>query len=888
MNSNNKFARPKKKLGLAISAALLASSLPAMAQDEDDVLEEVVATGTRLKGTATAVLQERQDQAFVADIMGAEQISRTGDGDAASALRRVTGLTLVDGKFIYVRGLGERYSSTQLNSMVVPSPDPTRSVVPLDLFPSDVIESLSVQKSYSPNMPAHFGGGNVDIRTKSMPSDFVFKFGVGAGYNTNLSDDGYFYEGGDDDWKGMDDGTRALPMAFANAFASDNSAGIEKPGSAEATQALLGSLDWQVGPEEQTVDPSVGFNVTLGNVFDFGEESSWGFLIATSYDNDWSVNNEANGDNLISIGSDNERFAQYYDGVSTEHNVRWSGMFNVGFELTKDHKLEFVNIILHDMSDRVRNRTFIDDNETVEGELSLRKVDVLFEEREMVSSQVKGKHNFPALNYAYLDWYYGKSDANRDAPGGIDAVFETDVPSGVERLQDVSAAKLDRTFQTLEDESETWGWNFAYPIMGSGWEAEFKVGGDFSEKKRTSENLSFGIAHFQLGDAFTVGSRLDEIFANGQITQDGFFNSSTGAGVLTDGTSDGDKYAALNKNDAYYFMADFFLDGTWRISGGVRYEDFHQIAIPYLKHQDQFQLDTQGLSEAAFIEDDFFPSLAVTYIMDESMQLRFNVGETAIRPDFRDISRASYIDPLTEFEVTGSPLLQSSTIKHVDFRWEWYRENGNNVSVALFYKDIENPIETVELPSVGGATPQLMTANGSSGELTGVEFEFLQDLAFVGLTNWFMSGNITVSESEVDLGADVEGSLLEQQIEDAGFDFIDNFVTNNKRRLIGHSEWVANLQLGYDSDDGNHAASVVYNVFGPRIIVPGARTAEDAEEEPFHSLDLVYTYYPSYASSVKFKIKNMLGEDKEILQNDLTKWSKELGTSFDISYSYEF
>ena len=141
----------------------------------------MVTTGSRLQGSAAAVVQERKEQAFVADIMGAEQISRTGDSDAAAALRRVTGLTLVDGKFIYVRGLGERYSSTQLNGMSVPSPDPTRAVIPLDLFPADIIESLAVQKSYSASMPANFGGGNVDIRLKSAPSEEVFNASVKVG-----------------------------------------------------------------------------------------------------------------------------------------------------------------------------------------------------------------------------------------------------------------------------------------------------------------------------------------------------------------------------------------------------------------------------------------------------------------------------------------------------------------------------------------------------------------------------------------------------------------------------------------------------------------------------------------------------------------------------------
>ena len=152
-------------LCIAMSTSLVMAQEADNGESEDDTIEEVVVSGTRLKGTATAVLEERKNQAFVSDILGADQISRTGDSDAASALRRVTGLTLVDGKFIYVRGLGERYSSTQLNGAAVPSPDPTRNVIPLDLFPSDIIESLSVQKAYSPSMPASFGGGNVDIQS---------------------------------------------------------------------------------------------------------------------------------------------------------------------------------------------------------------------------------------------------------------------------------------------------------------------------------------------------------------------------------------------------------------------------------------------------------------------------------------------------------------------------------------------------------------------------------------------------------------------------------------------------------------------------------------------------------------------------------------------------
>ncbi|WP_244325662.1 TonB-dependent receptor plug domain-containing protein [Shewanella aestuarii] len=177
---------------------------------------EVISVTGRLRTSASAATEERREQIAVADIMGSEQISRTGDSDAAAALRRVTGLTLKDGKFIYVRGLGERYSSTSLNGAIVPSPDPTRNVVPLDMFPASIIESLSVQKSASAEKPAAFGGGHVDIRTKAIPANFFFKTSVGGRFNTNDSNDSYTYKGGGDDWTGKDDGTRGMPSSIDN------------------------------------------------------------------------------------------------------------------------------------------------------------------------------------------------------------------------------------------------------------------------------------------------------------------------------------------------------------------------------------------------------------------------------------------------------------------------------------------------------------------------------------------------------------------------------------------------------------------------------------------------------------------------------------------------
>lgn len=916
LNQNTLLEQPKTKkslLHVAILSSLMMSTLSPLAlaqSEEDEAIEEVVTTGTRLKGSATAVLQERQNQAFVADILGADQISRTGDSDAAGALRRVTGLTLVDGKFIYVRGLGERYSSTQLNGMGVPSPDPTRSVVPLDLFPADIIESLSVQKSFSPDMPAHFGGGNVNIRTKTIPDDFVFKLSGSLGTNTNNSDDGLFYSGGGEDWTGRDDGTRGLSgLIYNNLERAQSRVGIEGSGrfplTLEQRQNMLNSMFWDIGPDAKNVEPDIGFGITLGDAYRVGDESEVGFLSTLSYDNSWKVEEQFNGTNLGAVGCSDlpssstlngKCFAQSFDGIATQQNVSWSGMFNVGYEYDSNHRIDISNLILHDMRDRVRVRDFIDVNETILGDREFSRVDMLFEERRMTSNQIKGMHNFPEFDNTYFDWYYGTSRASRQQPGSLDVIYQLNIDNGVlvsQQLQDVSATNVNREWQSLRDISNSVGWNFGYPLYLKDLELEFKVGGDFFEKARTADNISISVPHRAIADSFTFGNRIDEIFASTNLLNDAFYNSRTGQGILESGVSDGDKYAAGTKIDAYYFLADAFINNTWRVSGGVRYEDFRQISVPFSAHANTFSIEGEEIQEIAFQEDDLFPSLAVTYLMSQEMQFRLNVSQTAIRPDLRDISTTFFIDPLTEFLVRGSPLLQSSKLDNIDFRWEWYMADGNNLSVALFYKDIETPIELVELGTVGGAAPNLLTANGESGELYGVEMEFLQDLNFISrdLSNFYVSGNFTFSDSEVVLGAidDNEISLFEQQVLDAlNATSASNIVTNNTRRLVGHSQWVANLQLGFDSDNGEHTATLVYNAFGPRIIVPGTRGNEDAEEETFHSLDLIYTYFPNFESSIKLSIKNILNEDKQITQEGLNLLYEQEGISVSASYSWEF
>lgn len=870
-------------LALAVAAGLFAQAAPAIAQsDEDQAIEEVVATGTRLKGTATAVLQERKNQAFVADILGAEQISRTGDSDAASALRRVTGLTLVDGKFIYVRGLGERYSSTQLNGAVVPTPDPTRNVIPLDLFPADIIESLSVQKSYSPSMPASFGGGNVDIRLKTIPSEMVFNVSGSLGYNTENSNDGLDYAGGGDDWFGRDDGTRAAPDAILERW--EQKQFLDDLDQAAAVE-LFSQVNRNYGPEAASVKPDMGLNLTAGNSYDFNQDWRVGFLFTAGYERETLVTERYELQQADRV-QESINLVRFFDDISaTEHSVKWSSLLNLGIDYNRNHRIDYSLIVLNDTRDEIQERFGNTENLSIAEGVRIRDIQVEYEERSLYTSQLKGVHTFPEFNFMGFDWKYSIGRSARYAPGNMQARFVIadanedgifDAQNEISLLDAQTAGRY--SFQDLNDRLENFGYNVTYPYMAGKWEMEFKFGADFVTKSRTAENRRFDVNTLAFSDrSLLVGDTFGDILSN-EVLASADFNQRA---IIRDTTIAGDDYVAGQKVDAYYVEADFFFNNKWRFTGGVRWEDFRQVVAPLDPRTNQFDLpDEADRSQLAFAENDFYPAIAMTYFLSEDVQFRGSVGKTVVRPDLREVSSATFIDPLTDFPIAGTPGISTTSITNYDLRWEWYREAGNNVSVGLFYKDMKNPIESVQSPAQDGP-PLIRIANAESGEVYGVEIEFLQGLDVFGEGIWdnlFTSGNVTISDSEITLDRQ---NIVDQTGVSAA-------ITNVNRRLTGHSEYVLNLQMGYDSDNGEHSASLVYNVFGERILIPGIDGFEDNLEQPFHSFDMVYKYYPDFNTTVSFKLKNILDESREIEFEGVPLRTETRGTEVSLSLKYDF
>ncbi|NKF49239.1 TonB-dependent receptor [Shewanella sp. WXL01] len=873
----------------AISAATIFTAQPVFANEDVDPGEdfpiediEVIKITGRLRTSASAATEERREQINVADIMGSEQISRTGDSDAAAALRRVTGLTLKDGKFIYVRGLGERYSSTSLNGAKVPSPDPTRNVVPLDMFPASIIESLAVQKSASASKPAAFGGGHVDIRTKAIPADFLFNASISGRYNTNDSNDTYTYNGGGDDWMGKDDGTRAMPNSIGNTVSqfggispvdivTGSGGAIDFATAQKMNRDLALEMNRDMAIKTEDTTPGYSGNIAIGDRWDITEDVIFGALSAVSYkrqsDNYTKTDIELDGD-ANSMQVENAK-----DIVGTDSIVQMSGMLNLGLELGYDHKIKTYTTYLRDTSDDV-SVAIEETIDTIGEPNALQVYSIDYEERTLISNQIEGQHFFEFLWDSEFNWMFSGARSERYAPNELSYTYNVVLDDNNQQLSRAlntqDAPKY--VYSRLEDDSTNYKWDYTLPVEFDSAIVKFTAGYEYYERTRESyaTRLAFDVG---LSPTDPNGAILSEDFD--KIFSDKNIDDDTLDIELKDASTDTEDYVAAEKNDAAFLMIDADFDDVWRVYAGVRYEDFRRTTLPITP---EGEISDEGgryeLTDYVIAEDDWFPSMTVTWKQTDTTQWRFGASKTIVRPDLREVSPVRFQDPVTGFDFFGNPELESSAINNFDARWEYYSDEGNNFSIGAFYKDVAAPIEPIQRISEAGR--QLKFYNAESGFVYGMETEFLQKLDFIGgedsfWNEFFIVGNLTLGDSEIEIKPNGE---------------IDP--TNETRRMTGHSKWVANFQLSYDADNEMHAATLVYNVFGERIAYGGRGGLDDVYEKPFHSLDFTYSFFPTESVSLKFKAKNLLNAKTEYDQQDTLVYAKDPGQEFSLQFSYKY
>ncbi|MEE4215972.1 MAG: carboxypeptidase regulatory-like domain-containing protein, partial [Xanthomonadales bacterium] len=832
-------------------------------------LPEYVVLVPHISGSLASVLEERRDELAVANILGSEQISKAGDSDAAGALKRVTGLTLVGGRYIFVRGLGERYSSTLLNGANVPSPNPTRRVVPLDLFPAGIIDSIAVQKGFTPEMPAEFGGGTVQLRTKSVPEAAFFEVEAKVGYNDQTTGkDGLRYDGGSDDWTGYDDGTRDMPdilkAATANGtelreFNRFTGVGYSK----EELEVIGESLPVNYEVYSEDIAPNFGFGMAGGNRFDVNDKFTIGFLTAMDYDDKWATTIQQRTDYVVSGGElvpEND-----YRYFVTLRNVDLSGFFTLGTEIGDHHRLTYNWMLLRSSTDRTqRQQGFNKDAEG--GDVQFSELEWL--ERQLVANQLLGEHDFPSIWDLKLNWNYTSATAETTEPDTRTYRYDPDTltPEEDDLIFSLRNDSNQRRWGYLEDNSNDWNFNLVQPLpMGNRLDFGVRAGLGNIERDRNSS-----LRRFAFKSRGPVSGDVDlrrNLNPEDVIYDETIAPRGWQLGEVTIAT---DAYTADQTIDSSYFALDFALDEWLRLGGGLRREKSKQSVMTF----DQFDPDRNPVVSELRTED-LFSSLSTTLLLGDH-QIRAGYGETTNRPDFKELSEALFKDPLLDRLVKGNPDLIPAYLTNLDLRWDWYFDQGEFVSLGAFYKEFTDPIETVIL---AGASQITTYNNAEAAENFGIEFEFYTSLDFIGRwwgeeawwAKWYINTNYAWIDSEITLSE-----------EDA------NVLTSATRPLQGQSPYVWNFQLGYDDLDHGINTALLFNIFGERIVDVGTNGAPDIYQEPRPVLDFVYSQKFGEHWKFKFRARNLLDTEVEITQGDRTRRSFTVGREYTAALEWSF
>lgn len=831
------------------AAAAAAQAAPVTAAGEQaapatlDAIE-VQGEAVRVDDQAAYLDLERMSVS-VDDTLSIEQITRAGDTDAAVALRRVTGLTLVNDRFIYVRGLGERYSSVLLNGAQIPSPDPTRRVIPLDLFPTDVLEGVVVQKTYTPDMPGEFGGGTIQLRTRSIPMQPFFRASVSVGGESDTTfKDGTRYDGGSDDWTGRDRSTRApdptldavrrqggffAGQSFANP-GGFTAAEIEQVGERVAANGRYDTFRSEIGPD-------LGAGVSAGQRFDVSDDVRVGLLGSLRYSQAWNTQEETRRYFQASNAGLTQRDETDLEG--TTRSIDISAFAVAGLELGSDHRFTLTSMLLRQTDDEAREETGIIDTQ------ELQRYRLRWTENSLRSNQFAGQHRIPFFEeMADFDWQYTDATARRFEPNLREYRFNFD--DAGRRTLSLFGESNQQAWSDLNDDSRSLDLGFKAPfafdegaIFGT---VDLNVGRTLRDRDSYIRRYGFG---FRFNDPAELDRviglpSLGRIFAPQFIGPNGF--------VLQETTSATDNYFADQRLDYVGLGIDVSFDDRFRINVGARSETNDQRVSTFSV------LQAGQVIEARLDERDLLPSFGATWMIDEAQQLRFGWSRTLSRPDFRELTPAPFLDPALDLLTFGNPDLVTADITNLDLRWEYYFSSDESLSVALFRKEFDQPIEKQLLPGSGSLL--LTLANAESATNQGIEIDYFSRLGFtegwfgdLDLSDWFVAANYAWIDSEIRLDPARSG-----------------INTNLSRPLEGQSPYVVNLQVGYSDPEGFHEFALAFNQSGERIVQVGVDSQPDVYEQPAPLLDLNWRWQFARDWSSRMRLRNLLDPAIEFQQ----------------------
>lgn len=811
--------------------------------------ETIQVSGKRIKqGSSKALIEERRSASEVKDVISSEQISKAGDSDAGAAMRRVTGLTLIGGKSIYVRGLGERYAATTLNGLAVPSLDPARRQVQFDLFPSDVLESIVVQKSYSPDLPGEFGGGATLLRTKSIPSRFEGRISMGTGYSTDRVNS---YKHSGTDGLGFDDGQRSLPTALKGQTLTPTSglSGAEREAISESFPNIY-SVREQAAPINRSFSASIGDRLALGG-------TPLGYSVGMIYGDDWERYDRLQND----FTSDQSTLVKGKRGDISERTVKLGGIATLSSDIGANRFRGLFGVLRKttdavDVTDSFYNSASVN---------SVRSTRLQWQERQLIVRQLFGEHDITEEGTLSLNWRVGINSSQREIPDqrsygytdrGDSLVHEQSESSRLRRKwsdnsEDLREVQIDLTASLYSDDDH---------------ELKLKTGVLGLERSRNSGSRDF---YFSPSAGENIPAALgvkpiEEIYSPANIR----YNETNGQSYLLaeELTLPSDTYQATQEMRALYGMLQYNYSDSLELTTGVRSETSLQNveSIDSLDNSDPFK-------RAELQNDAVLPVLNTSWAFAPGQQARFAYSRTLTRPDFRELSVSSYYDYERGIDIKGNADLEVSDIDNFDLRWELYQTSGSYLSLGGFYKKISKPIEQIPASFDGANTSGITYANAAEARNYGFEIETSQTLGPLSV-----GGNYSRIYSEITVPNDPDGILY----------------SNPNRPMQGSAPYVINLNTGFRWEQTGSEINLLYNRVGERImeagIVVGENAIPDVKDVPIDNFDVVLSQEIKPRYNLRLRARNLLGRDVQYKIADNIVYQRNQDPSYSVSLSASF
>lgn len=776
-----------------------------------DAGEEIVVIGRNIPNVVRSTPQ-------VVSVLSTEDIARSGEGDIAGALTRVTGLSVVGNGFVFVRGLGDRYSSSLLNGLPLPSPEPLRRVVPLDLFPTNIIASALVQKSYSANYPGEFGGGAINLTTRAAPRDSFFQIEGSVGFDTvTTSELGYVHDGGSTDVFGYDDGERSVPgfikTAGATGVSITDPAQLIQLSNAPTTLAMQNNHI----PANWSAETSFGTSIDVGSV-------RIGVIGSGGLSNSWQTRAQKQ---QVAIGVDGG-LASDFNAVTTDNRIIANGLLGIGIE-TGEHRVRFTNVYIHDTLKQTILGRGDEENFGIPGQYgvpSFATQNTNWFERQLFTSQVVAELDFGDLD---VDLRGAYANTKRKAPyeRAFRYIWDPVVDDYTNSLSTPSAATI--AFSDLNEDLWTGAADLSY-TLNTARPITLSAGYAYSDTNRSSYRYFFRFVGPNNGPVNQAVSQLrpDYLLSDYTIQTYGITlrNESTGTGAAA--------YDASLKVHAGYGQVEAeLLDGV-RASVGVRYETAKQLVLP-----------TGAVTGTNLDNDYWLPAATLTWNFAQDMQLRLHGSKTIARPQFRELAPQVYQDFESNRQFIGNPFLIDSELYNAEARYEWFFARDQRLTLAGFFKKIENPIEAVAFVAAGSTSLQTGFSNAPSAKLYGAEIEAQKYIPLDTLGGGFFAtkrlvliGNYTFTKSEIESGDElVPSPILGAPPVQSSLLFDDG------APLVGQSDHLVNFQIGFEDTESLSQLTVLFNYASERVtnrgpVVEGVRLP-DIVEKPGLRIDLV-------------------------------------------------